>query len=102
MGFLDFLGKNKITMGLFKTAFKKMSDEQKEDFILQSLNKLASGQEKLPNNPADLPAGRQVDMIIKHWKGMSDWQKKQMVRQIAPQMIAAIEKGDFDKMMGGM
>jgi len=95
MGFLDFLGKNKITMGLFKAAFKKMSDEQKEDFILQSLNKLASGKEKVPDNP-------QMDMIIKHWKGMSDWQKKQMVRQIAPQMIAAIEKGDFDKMIGGM
>lgn len=94
MGFFDFLGKNKVTMGLFKAAFKKMSDEQKEDFILQSLNKIASGKEKLPDNP-------QMDMIVSQWKKMSDWQKKQMVKQIAPQMISAIENGDFDKMIGG-
>jgi hypothetical protein len=34
------------------------------------------------------------------WKGMSDWQKKQLVKQIMPQMSEAIEKGEFDKMMG--
>ncbi|MBU3924746.1 hypothetical protein KJ854_02305, partial [Patescibacteria group bacterium] len=58
-------------------------------------NKLASGEEKLPDNP-------QMKMIIKQWKGMSDWQKKQMVKMIAPKMIEAIEKGEFDQMMGGM
>lgn len=93
MGFFDFLGKNKITMRLFKTAFKKMSDEQKEDFIFKAINKLATGEEKIPDNP-------QMRMIIKQWKGMSDWQKKQMVKMIAPKMIEAIENGEFDKMMG--
>lgn len=92
MGFFDFLGKNKITMGLFKVAFKKMTDEQKEDFIFKALEKLASGKENLPSNP-------QMEMMVKHWKGMSDWQKKQLVKQIMPQMSAAIEKGDFDEMM---
>ncbi|MBU4141865.1 hypothetical protein KKB43_02550 [Patescibacteria group bacterium] len=95
MGILDFLGKNKITMGLFKMSFKKMNDEQKEDFIFKAINKLASGEEKLPDNP-------QMKMIIKQWKGMSDWQKKQMVKMIAPKMAEAIEKGEFDQMMGGM
>lgn len=94
MGFFDFLGKNKITMGLFKTAFKKMTDQQKEDFVRQALDKMASGKEKLPSNP-------QMEMIIKRWKGMSDWEKGQMVKQITPLMADAIEKGDFDKMMGG-
>ncbi len=95
MGIFDFLGKNKITMGLFKAAFKKMNDAQKEDFILKALDKMASGKEKLPDNP-------QVGMMVKQWKGMSDWQKKQLVKQIMPQMTDAIEKGEFDKMMGGM
>lgn len=94
MGFFDFLGKNKITMGLFKASFKKMTDAQKEDFIFQAINKLASGEEKVPDNP-------QMGMVIKQWKGMSDWQKKQMVKMIAPQMSKAIENGEFDKMMGG-
>ena len=93
MGLLDFLGKNKITMSLFKSAFKKMTDEQKEDFILKALDKMASGKENLPSNP-------QMEMMVKHWKGMSDWQKKQLVKQILPQMSEAIERGDFDKMMG--
>lgn len=93
MGFFDFLGKNKITMGLFKSAFKKMSDEQKEDFIRRTLDKLAEGGGKgLPENP-------QMEMMVKHWKGMSDWQKNQLVKQIAPQMVKAIEEGDFDKMI---
>ena len=95
MGIFDFLGKNKLTLGLFKTAFKKMSDEQKEDFILQALNKMASGKENLPaSNP-------QMDMMIKHWKGMNDMQKKLLVRQIMPQMTKAIEDGDFDEMIKG-
>lgn len=89
MGILDFLGKNKITMGLFKVAFKKMSDAQKEDFIYKAIDKLASGKEKIPDNP-------QMAMIINQWKGMRDWDKKQMVKMIAPKMIEAIEKGDFD------
>ncbi|MBU3965348.1 hypothetical protein KJ695_04760 [Patescibacteria group bacterium] len=95
MGFFDFLGKNKITMSLFKSAFKKMSDEQKEDFILKTLDKMASGKENLPANP-------QMEMMVKHWKGMSDWQKKQLVKQVLPQMSEAIEKGEFDKMLGDM
>ncbi|MDP1759900.1 MAG: hypothetical protein Q8L01_00280 [Candidatus Woesebacteria bacterium] len=95
MGFFDFLGKNKITMGLFKVAFKKMSDTQKEDFIYKAIDKLASGEEKIPDNP-------QMAMIINQWKGMRDWDKKQMVKMIAPKMIEAIESGEFDKMMGGM
>lgn len=95
MGILDFLGKNKITMGLFKVAFKKMNDAQKEDFIFKALDKMASGKENLPDNP-------QVRTMIKQWKGMSDWQKKQLVKQILPQMSEAIENGDFDKMMGGV
>lgn len=72
-----------------------MTDEQKEYFILKTLDKMASGKENLPDNP-------QVRMMVKHWKGMNDWQKKQLVKQILPQMSETIEKGEFDKMMGGM
>ncbi len=95
MGFFDFLGKNKITMGLFKMSFKKMNDTQKEEFIYKAIDKLALGEEKLPDNP-------QMAMIINQWKGMRDWDKKQMVKMIAPKMSEAIEKGEFDQMMGGM